>query len=171
MITTIRGVITATATMAALGGCLFVAPAAHAASPTGSTSTTEPAPPVLESGNPVKNFIHPGSAHLAETRGVVLKDGDGHILFADCTPDREQIQVASAGRGGRPLCFTLTGSTGWLSLEIPDTYGIRSGINHDLTVTTNDNGHTETRTVAKGTRSALMNDNYDDVTVVELRIG
>ena len=69
------------------------------------------------------------------------------------------------------LCFTVTGSTGWLSLEIPGSYGIRAEDNHDLTVTTNDNGRTETRTVTKGNRNSLMNANRDDVAVVELRIG
>gem|GEM_PF-4266658 len=100
----------------------------------------------------------------------MLKEGDGNLLYADCNRNRNQIQIHSTVTDHPALCFTLTGPTGWLAVEIPGSYGVRAGDNHNLTVTTTDNGHTETRTVTKGTRSYIANAIGEDVMVVELRV-
>jgi len=171
MVLTTRGAITTAAVTAGISACLLIVSVAHAATTTGPNTANEPATaPVVEAGYPIENYLHPNADEIAATTGVVLKEGDGYLMFADCTNNREQIQVVRSGTARRTLCFNLTGPTGWLTMEIPASYGVRAGKNHDLTVTTTDNGHTETRTVTKGARQDVSNAIGEDVVLVELRI-
>ncbi|MFC8917215.1 hypothetical protein ACFT5C_15730 [Streptomyces sp. NPDC057116] len=69
----------------------------------------------------VEDFSYPGAAEIQESRQVVLRRGDGHITLTTCegTPD---ILVKS--RGQKSYCFDVNAERGYLTLELPDAFGI-----------------------------------------------
>ena len=153
-----------------LGACVLTGVSANTAEATGTQPAAAPNIPAPEAGYPVENYIHPNAQTIAAATGVFLKEGDGHLMHTDCTNNPDQIRVSSRVTDHSGLCFTLTGSTGWLTMEIPASYGVRAGKSHNLTVTTTDNGHTETRTITKGARGDIRNAIGDATVLVELRV-
>ncbi len=139
--------------------------------------TVEPAgAPALEAGYTVETYQHPGAGRIATEYNILLTEGDGNIVQDSCSSLEEQIIVESyTGDWDRTswpkICFTLTGETGWLSLEIPSSYAVRASRNHALTVTTRDDVKTDTVTVAADTYKNI-NTSIDEtgVAVIELRV-
>ncbi|MGN6425995.1 MAG: hypothetical protein ACTHMF_04175 [Leifsonia sp.] len=139
--------------------------------------TVEPAgAPPLEAGYTVETFQHPGAGRIAMEYNILLTEGDGNIIQDSCNGVKEQIIVESyTGDWDRTswpkICFTLTGDTGWLRLEIPSSYAVRASKNHALTVTTRDDIKTDTVTVSAD-KYKNINTSIDEtgVAVIELRV-
>ncbi|RKT09793.1 hypothetical protein BX285_6898 [Streptomyces sp. 1114.5] len=95
--------------------------------PAGDAATAPPA---------VEDFAYPGDSPNPQLK---LIRGDGHIMLADCNTVT-QIQLWSVAvpspSGGPGVCFRVTGTTGYLSLELPQTFMIQTGdkaVRADLT--------------------------------------
>lgn len=118
------------ATSATVAACIAaVVTVAHAEEPGNSalTSATAELPPYA-----VEDFNYPQADKIKEERGIILKRGDGHITLADCTSGGSLLVVHSRTHG--EFCFRVTGTSGYLSLEIPAVYGIRSAPLHKTDV-------------------------------------
>lgn len=118
------------ATSATAAVCIAaVVTVAHAEEPRSSASTGAAAelPPYA-----MEDFNYPQADKIKEERGIVLKRGDGHITLADCASDGSLLVVHSRTHG--ETCFRVTGKSGYLSLEIPAVYGIRSTPLHQTDV-------------------------------------
>ncbi|GAA3972216.1 hypothetical protein GCM10022384_23760 [Streptomyces marokkonensis] len=70
----------------------------------------------------VEDFNYPGADRILEERGITLKRGDGHITLVPCT-DTWNIKIESRLDNGG-YCFRATTGSGYLSLELPDAYGV-----------------------------------------------
>ncbi|WP_316519830.1 hypothetical protein [Kitasatospora brasiliensis] len=73
------------------------------------------APPAVE------DFAHPGESPYGN---VKLLRGDGHIMLTDCAT-AWQIRVLSLdvpNDKGNEICFRATSSTGYLAVEVPNTF-------------------------------------------------
>lgn len=98
-----------------------VAGGASAQQTTGSgpvTAVADEAP-----GYAVENFDYPQADKILAEKNIRLKRGDGHITLADCGADTGQLEVLS--RNQSKVCFAVTGTSGWLTLELPAVYLIK----------------------------------------------
>ncbi|WP_425791920.1 hypothetical protein [Micromonospora sp. DT227] len=95
-----------------------------------SGSSAADTPPSLE-----EDFNYPGAAKILADHGLKLYKGDGHIIWTGtrpveddqpCTPDEIQVEQIP-GVSGFYHCFKVLGSSGYLTLEIPGTFGVRAG--------------------------------------------
>lgn len=70
----------------------------------------------------VEDFSYPGAARIQQDQQIVLKRGDGHITLTSCegTPD---ILVKSR-TGQKSYCFDVNAKSGYLTLELPDAFGL-----------------------------------------------
>ncbi|MGN9914073.1 S1 family peptidase [Phytohabitans sp. LJ34] len=84
----------------------------------------------------VEDFSYPGAEQILAQHGLRVSKGDGHILFVTSRPFGEQqcatgeIQVEKwldEAPFGVYYCFRTIGSQGYLSLEVPGTFGVRGG--------------------------------------------
>ncbi|WP_256995042.1 hypothetical protein [Streptomyces sp. WY228] len=74
----------------------------------------------------VEDFVHPGATKLQQERGVILKRGDGHIWLTDVTQLNDCFggnNIAIEARKG-VYCFKTDARSGYLTLELPDTFNI-----------------------------------------------
>ncbi|MEU0700792.1 hypothetical protein ACFY9H_00650 [Streptomyces bacillaris] len=74
----------------------------------------------------VEDFIHPGAARLQQERGITLKRGDGRVRLTDVTALNECAggsHIAIETRKGL-YCFEANSKSGYLTLELPDTFNI-----------------------------------------------
>ncbi|MFK8905878.1 hypothetical protein [Streptomyces sp. YS-3] len=69
-----------------------------------------------------ESFAYPNAAQILQNQKITLKRGDGHILLTNCDSGYD-IQVESY-IGGHYFCFTVSGKQGFVTLELPDAYGI-----------------------------------------------
>ncbi|WP_228978070.1 hypothetical protein [Streptomyces sp. DH12] len=88
----------------------------------------------------METFDYPQAAKVLDEQGIKLIKGDGHILLADCADARDiQVQTSLQHPGQTTrgqYCFKVTGSAGFLTLELPKVYGIVTGdvaVSADLT--------------------------------------
>ncbi|MFB8106115.1 MULTISPECIES: hypothetical protein [unclassified Streptomyces] len=133
------------ATSAAVAACIAaVVTVAHAGesrnNPSANTATE--IPPYA-----VEDFNYPQADKIKEERGIVLKRGDGHITLANCASDDGLLVVHSRTHG--EICFRVTGKSGYLSLEIPAVYGIRSTPLHKTDVRLTAEGSEQNITLPK----------------------
>lgn len=71
----------------------------------------------------VEDFAYPDAAKILRDQQITLKRGDGHItLLTDCTAGYD-IKVKSRA-GQKEYCFDVNGNKGYLTLELPDAFGI-----------------------------------------------
>ncbi|MFF4922506.1 hypothetical protein ACFY4B_18165 [Kitasatospora sp. NPDC001261] len=70
----------------------------------------------------VEDFLHPGSERIFQEQKISLKQGDGHIMLTDCKSAYD-IQVKSR-TGQKNYCFSVNAKQGYLTMEIPEAYGI-----------------------------------------------
>ncbi|WP_308409419.1 hypothetical protein [Streptomyces pinistramenti] len=87
-------------------------------------------------GHAVEDFSYPGADKIKEEKGITLKRGDGHITLADCSSATGLLEVWS--RKDDKVCFRTTGTSGYLTLEIPSVFVIKGSADHaaDVTLTT-----------------------------------
>ncbi|WP_241846880.1 hypothetical protein [Streptomyces sp. CB02414] len=114
-----RGTMPGAAGVLLLGlGGVAVATAAQAA----PRSAESAAPAATDMPYAVEDFNYPGADRILEERGITLKRGDGHITLVPCT-DAWNIKIESRLDNGG-YCFRATAKSAYLSLELPDAYGV-----------------------------------------------
>ncbi|MGA5408745.1 hypothetical protein ACPCSC_15940 [Streptomyces lavendulocolor] len=78
----------------------------------------------------MEGFTHPGAERILQDRKITLKRGDGGIMLkpgdgvsglSGCSEARD-IWVESRVDEKRGYCFLTTGTSGYLAMEIPDTF-------------------------------------------------
>ncbi|MFF0480707.1 hypothetical protein [Streptomyces sp. NPDC004435] len=114
-----RAVVAAAAVGAVLG--LFATGAVGGAEPADQLRVA----PVADEapGYAVETFSYPDAAKILAEQGITLKHGDGHILLAPCGSEAGLLEVWARGRD--KVCFKVTGSSGFLSLDIPAVFAIK----------------------------------------------
>jgi hypothetical protein len=84
----------------------------------------------------VEDFTHPDAEGILARHGLKLFKGDGHIMFDSARPFGQGqcptglVQVEKhldEEPFGMFYCFRTIGSKGFLTLEIPGTFGVRGG--------------------------------------------
>jgi hypothetical protein len=84
----------------------------------------------------VEDYNYPGAAQIIAEHGLKLFKGDGHILFVtsrtydegQCATGQLQVEKAlDVEPYGVFYCFQTVGAEGFLTLEVPATFGIRGG--------------------------------------------
>lgn len=99
----------------------------------GTAAVAADEPPPIE-----EDFSYPGAAQILKDHGLKLFKGDGKILFVtsknfgegQCDPGQIQVEKAlEIEPYGMYYCFKTVGSSGkgWLTLEVPATFGVRGG--------------------------------------------
>ncbi|WP_338686580.1 hypothetical protein QD712_37740 [Streptomyces acidiscabies] len=87
-----------------------------------SVPTTVTAAADAKMPSAVEDFSYPGADRVLQERKITLKRGDGRILLADCA-GTWNIKIESR-LDSNGYCFRTTAKTGFLSLELPDAYGV-----------------------------------------------
>ncbi|MFD7903609.1 hypothetical protein ACFV4G_15340 [Kitasatospora sp. NPDC059747] len=127
-----------TAAVLAAGAALASLTTAQAAPQPPTTSATTTADPAAMP-SAIEDFQHPGAARILKDRKISLKQGDGHIRLkegpgfsvpTDCQAANEIFVESRLDNAG--YCFTTTGTSGFLTMELPSVYGIQTA---DRTVT------------------------------------
>ncbi|MFF7280632.1 hypothetical protein [Streptomyces griseorubiginosus] len=98
-------------------GAAVLTTGAQAAPQTAVTTATATDMPAA-----VEDFTYPGAAKVLADRGITLKRGDGHITLVGCS-EAWNIKIESRLDNGG-YCFRTTARTGFLTLELPDAYGV-----------------------------------------------
>lgn len=115
---------------------LIGAAAVSAATLIGFGGTAQAASGADEPPSIVEDYSYPGAAQILADHKLKLIAGDGHILFVTSHEygkgqcDAGQIQVEEAlatAPFGVYYCFSSTGKTGFLTLEVPATFGVHTG--------------------------------------------
>jgi hypothetical protein len=84
----------------------------------------------------VETYDYPGAAQILDQHGLMVFRGDGHIVFVtshtydedQCATGQLQVEKAlTAEPYGVYYCFRTRGTQGFLTLEVPATFGIRGG--------------------------------------------
>jgi hypothetical protein len=84
----------------------------------------------------VEDYTHPDAEGILARHGLKVFKGDGHIVFDSARPFTESqcptglIQVEKHQDEepyGMYYCFRTIGSKGFLTLEVPGTFGVRGG--------------------------------------------
>lgn len=124
-------VLACAATAAALAWSVS-GPAQPASSASSAASVAAESP-----GYAVEDFAYPNADRIFQERGILLKRGDGHITLAECGSQDGLLEIWS--RSNSRVCFRVTGDSGYLALEIPAVYGVKTN-NYDteLTMTVED---------------------------------
>ncbi|GAA2688019.1 hypothetical protein [Streptomyces lunalinharesii] len=104
------------------GGALLLTGAASAAVPQTTASPTAQADDQMPSA--VENFSYPNAAQILAEKNLKLKRGDGHITLAECGSSPDLLKFI--GRNRDDFCFRVTGSKGYLSLEVPAVTGVQT---------------------------------------------
>lgn len=86
----------------------------------------------------VEEFDYPQAEEILAEQGFLLKRGDGHIVLAECGSEENLLTLLARGR--EDVCFRVTGTEGFLSLELDSVYGVR----------TNDYSNTHLEMTAEG---------------------
>ncbi|MEV4949065.1 hypothetical protein [Streptomyces sp. NPDC053755] len=75
-------------------------------------------------GYAVEDFGYPNADKILAEKNIVLKRGDGHILLAECGSAADLLEVWTRQDEER-FCFKVTGTRGYLALELPSVYSIK----------------------------------------------
>jgi hypothetical protein len=84
----------------------------------------------------VEDYTHPNADGILAQHGLKVFKGDGHIMFdsaksydePECTPGLLQVEKSlDVEPYGVYYCFRTIGSKGFLTLEVPGTFGVRGG--------------------------------------------
>lgn len=151
----------------------FTIPAAQAADPNtaeGAGYTVEPVGDPFEDAYTIEPGTYPGADKIAAQKKILLKDGDGQIMLAECGSAPNQINIRSVVAADLMFCFNLSGPTGWLKMEITGSYIARATEDKNLSVKATDVQNREILTeVPKGENRPIRSAGAT-VTVVELRV-
>ncbi|MFG2750978.1 hypothetical protein [Streptomyces xanthophaeus] len=82
-------------------------------------------------GYAIEDFGYPNADKILAEQNITLKRGDGHILLADCASATNLMEIWS--RSQQKICFRVTGTHGYLALEIPAVFLIK-GSGHSAKV-------------------------------------
>ncbi|MFD8015924.1 hypothetical protein [Streptomyces sp. NPDC058955] len=121
-------------------------------------------------GYAIEDYAYPNADKILAERGITLKRGDGHITLADCGSGSDLLEVRSRLHKNI-ICFKVTGTTGYLALELPKVYLIKGNsyaTEVDLTVGTEET----TVTVEKNTFTPVgetTDPEGRDFTLMEIR--
>jgi hypothetical protein len=97
----------------------------------GSAAEQADVPPSI-----VEDYSYPGAEAILAQHGLKLFKGDGHIVFdsarsfndSQCPAGLIQVEKhLNVDPYGVWYCFRTIGSKGYLTLEIPGTFGVRGG--------------------------------------------
>ncbi|MEV4048417.1 hypothetical protein RKD37_002245 [Streptomyces ambofaciens] len=116
--------LTRIAAVAVAAGTLAAVVVAGADDSAGRTGASVRAVADEAPGYAVEDFAYPQADKVLEEQGIVLKRGDGHIVLAACAPGTGQLEVYSREKSS--VCFEVTGDSGWLTMEIPSVYGVKT---------------------------------------------
>ncbi|MFC4511967.1 hypothetical protein [Streptomyces ehimensis] len=108
----------------------------------------------------VEYLDYPQADKIFQARGIKLKRGDGHIILVECGSRANLIEVYARGMqkvdpiGEGKYCFRVTGTSGYLSMEVPRVYG---ALGNDYNVNLNMATGSETKpfTLNKGVWTAV----------------
>ncbi|GHJ41166.1 hypothetical protein [Streptomyces sp. TS71-3] len=91
--------------------------------PKGSTTTTaaDTAP-----GYAVEDFAYPRADEILAEQGILLKRGDGHIVLTPCDSQEDLLEIYVRMDNTEKFCFRTTGTSGYLSLDLPAVYGAQT---------------------------------------------
>jgi hypothetical protein len=89
-----------------------------------------------------ENYDYPAAEKIFQERGIRLHKGDGHILLVDCNSGTGFAEAWSRSKG--QLCFQITKTGGYLTMDLPEVYVIKGASNHTIQVTVTVNGKVET---------------------------
>ncbi|MCB5168802.1 hypothetical protein LG634_28765 [Streptomyces bambusae] len=81
-------------------------------------------------GYAIEDYGYPNADRILAEQGILLKRGDGHITLADCASEPNLLRFLARGRAD--VCFKVTGTKGYLALELPSVHGVRTS---DVTTT------------------------------------
>ncbi|MEV7617332.1 hypothetical protein [Streptomyces sp. NPDC089799] len=120
-----RKTFTRTATAATAAGALaWIAITGAGASATGTTDTTALKAVAEEGpGYAIEDFGYPNADRILAEQHITLKRGDGHIVLADCASATDLMELWA--RDKEKICFRVTGTTGYLTLEIPSVFAVK----------------------------------------------
>lgn len=95
-----------------------------------AAQATPAAPLADEMPVAIEDLNYPGAAQILQDRGITLKRGDGHVFLTQIT-DQSECSANSANifvesRKGN-FCFATNAKTGYLTLELPDTFSLWTG--------------------------------------------
>lgn len=102
-------------------------------------------------GYAVEDFSYPNADKILAEQHITLKRGDGHILLTNCASGTDLLQVWS--RTNSVVCFRVTGSSGYLSLEIPSVFAVQGNsysTEVDMTAGTEERSFTVNKNVWTG---------------------
>lgn len=91
---------------------------AHAGPQSPSGTTADGEMPVL-----AEDFAYPNAAKIQAEQKILLKRGDGHITLVDCAAGTPDIKVRSR-TGQSTYCFDVNAPKGYVTLELPASFGI-----------------------------------------------
>ncbi|MEU2763700.1 MULTISPECIES: hypothetical protein [unclassified Streptomyces] len=77
-------------------------------------------------GYAVEDFAYPQADKILAEQGILLKRGDGHIVLAQCGSSPDLLEIYVRHENTDKFCFRTTGPSGYLSLELPAVYGVRT---------------------------------------------
>lgn len=117
----------------------------------------------------VEDFTYPGAAQIQQDQQIVLKRGDGHITLVSCEGTTDIMVKSRTGK--KSYCFDVNAKQGYLTLEVPDAFGIWT------------EAHPVTATITAGSEEAVVRaaandyqpigeagDNGERSVLVELRV-
>lgn len=128
-----------------------------------SGGTTAPAAEQAEPSDPqpslVEDYSYPGSAQILAQRGITLIRGDGHITLVACGgPNLVEVRSSNSPADKDPdpghYCFKVTGTSGNLTLDIPNAFQVK-GDSHAVTATITVNNETNTVAVTKNSWTGI----------------
>ncbi|MET8539751.1 hypothetical protein ABZW03_03710 [Kitasatospora sp. NPDC004799] len=134
------------------------------ASADASSGGAETAPPAVE------DFSYPGPSPYPELK---LLRGDGHILVADChTTTQIKLYSRVIGGAGPSVCFRVTAPSGYLSLELPQTFIVQTtDYPVHARLTTSDGASTSVDVPSNSSTNVGEGLGQKPTAVVELRVG
>jgi hypothetical protein len=152
-------ILTRLLTVAMVSGCAVAAGE-------GATAVAEDQQPSL-----AESYDYPNAGAIETAYHIALRKGDGHILFApECALEPDAITIWSRTRD-TPFCLRTTGLSGRVSLELPETYLIRSN-SLALQASATVNGSTQTVSVNPDTWTGIgegADPNSGPATLTEIR--
>ncbi len=170
-----RRLLVISAATVAIALTALTVPAAQAADPAATTGpgySVEPVGDPFEAAYTIESGIHPGAEKIAAQKKILLKEGNGQLMNVDCNYN-DATQIVLEGRFTREgqleeICFKPTNLPGWLTMEIPGSFGIQAG-DRPLSVKANDNGTIKTIDVEKEQTGNLANSQGQTTIVVEIK--
>ncbi|MFD6072718.1 MULTISPECIES: hypothetical protein [Amycolatopsis] len=147
--------------LSALATTLTVIPA----DAVGETTADDTPPPIVET------YDYPGADRILAERNITLLKGDGRVLLVDCVSGGDLIVVQSYKIKGGDACFRVTGTPGYVTMQIPETYFIK-GDSHTSKATLTAKSTTETVDIRPGQWTPVGEalPNHDPAALLEIRV-